>query len=255
MELQDAFKKIQSNYIIQLLENLDEVEELVLELEKGSLKEKQKEYRELQGIIHSIKGSAGTFELNLITTICHNYEDHLSTLGDGEFKHISEFSLAVIDFMKEYANAFLKEGNSNIDSYNKRMDSFFVCEFNPGGVDAPAVRRPRFLINDNYNIMSKIISGVLGKHNLESHFSRTGFEALDRIIGENFTGLITSFDTPRIDGVKLAKMVRVYKENDPDFKIFLITSKNLGEIPEVDFIINKNQDVETNLSEKLATLF
>jgi HPt (histidine-containing phosphotransfer) domain-containing protein/CheY-like chemotaxis protein len=253
MEFQDVFKQIQHNYIIQLLEDLDEVEELVLDLEKEGLKEK--EFRELQGKIHTIKGSAGTFELDLITTLCHNYEDHLSNLVGDSFKNLSELSLNIIDLMKEYVNEFLKNENVNVEPFKKKMSGFFVCEFNPGGEGPAFVPRPRFLVNENYNVMNKLITGVLMDLNMDSHYSRTGYEALGRMIEENFDGLITSLDTPRIDGIRLAKMIRIYKDkNNSKFKIILITSKNVEKIPEIDFIIKKDKDIEKNLIETLKKI-
>ena len=41
------------------------------------------------------------------------------------------------------------------------MSGFFVCEFNPGGEGEALVPKPRFLINENYNVMNKLITTVM----------------------------------------------------------------------------------------------
>ena len=81
-QIQDVLQKMRINYVANLPRQLDSLEALVMALEKCESYEDR--YEDLYRAIHSLKGTAGTYGIPIITTICRPFEDYLTaTLEDG----------------------------------------------------------------------------------------------------------------------------------------------------------------------------
>lgn len=231
----------------ELPEKFDNLEEMILTLEKNNDVEV---LRSFVGEVHSLKGTAGTFGLNFITTLCHNYEDYLRANSDKKFSVISNTSLAFIDLLRAYRDHFSKKGDTNIDSFNQKLNSLFISPDNVGS--APKLK---FLINEDVRTINKLINEVLKKNNVNCNFSKDGYEALGRLISEKFDGLITSLETALIGGLDLSKIIRSLSRFDKKFKIILITSKDDMIRPsEIDYIVIKNPELAKNLQEVISKI-
>ena len=69
---------LRSNYLRDLPSHIDELEEVLLELERTgfALETCQDLYRRA----HSLKGSGGTYGLHVLSAVCHPFEELLSGL-------------------------------------------------------------------------------------------------------------------------------------------------------------------------------
>ena len=74
-QIQEVLQKMRLTYIENLPRQLDNMEALVMELRKG--KDYPNSYETLYRAIHSLKGTAGTYGVQIISTICHPFEDYL----------------------------------------------------------------------------------------------------------------------------------------------------------------------------------
>lgn len=110
--------ELQTEYLKGLPEKLDQIYELVLNLEK------KKNYREslnsLKGIIHSIKGSSGSYEIHFLSELCHKFEDQIASLEEG--KSDTSKSFLFIDLMREYLDFYNPEEKNDGPEFNKRLD-------------------------------------------------------------------------------------------------------------------------------------
>ena len=67
-QIQDVLQKMLLAYVAKLPQQLDAMETLVLELKRGN--DYEYSYENLYRAIHSLKGTAGTYGVAIITTIC-----------------------------------------------------------------------------------------------------------------------------------------------------------------------------------------
>lgn len=80
-QIQEVLQKMQLTYIENLPRQLDNMEALILQLKKGE--DFQSSYETLYRAIHSLKGTAGTYGVQIISTICHPFEDYLKANLEG----------------------------------------------------------------------------------------------------------------------------------------------------------------------------
>jgi chemotaxis protein histidine kinase CheA len=81
LQLLEQLKEI---FLAELPDQCQELSTLILTLDKQP--ESHDIYEELYRAVHSLKGSAGTYGLHIISQICHHFEDLLSTLDDESTK-------------------------------------------------------------------------------------------------------------------------------------------------------------------------
>ena len=111
--------ELQSEYLKSIPEKLDQIYELVLKLDK---KENVKEsISDLKGIIHSIKGTSGSYEINFLSDLCHKFEDQIESLEGGK-SDVSK-SFLFIDLMREYLDFFTPGENSSNEDFLKRLNN------------------------------------------------------------------------------------------------------------------------------------
>ena len=80
-QIQEVLQKMRLTYIEKLPRQLDEMEALILQLNKGE--DFPGSYETLYRAIHSLKGTAGTYGVRIISTICHPFEDYLKASLEG----------------------------------------------------------------------------------------------------------------------------------------------------------------------------
>ena len=80
-QIQEVLQKMRADYIANLPRQLESLEAQVMALGKGD--DYQDRYEELYRAIHSLKGTAGTYGIPVITAICGPFEEYLAaTLKD-----------------------------------------------------------------------------------------------------------------------------------------------------------------------------
>jgi CheY-like chemotaxis protein/HPt (histidine-containing phosphotransfer) domain-containing protein len=76
--------ELQREYLNDLPDKLDLIYELLLNIEKEE--NEAESLNNLKGVIHSIKGSSGSYEINFISELCHSFEDNIELLDKGNDK-------------------------------------------------------------------------------------------------------------------------------------------------------------------------
>ena len=74
-------RQLRELFLEDMDEKLDRLEELMRQMETNGADSEV--FNEFYGIVHSLKGSGGSYGLQVITTICHQLEDRLSTAAGG----------------------------------------------------------------------------------------------------------------------------------------------------------------------------
>ena len=238
MIFEEEFKELQKQYLENLLEKVEHTEGLLLQIENGE----KGAFKTLLSEIHTIKGTAGTYGFSFLTTLCHNFEDELAQQSFSE-KLLIDKNLQFIDLMKDFTNKAWQQ-DCQIDSgpYDERLAKLL-------GKDGTDKTR-KYLIVENMKTLLKSYVEVLKQNNCQYSIAKDGYEALGRIINEDFEGIITTYETGKINGEALSTIVRNLSSIPKDFKFILVTSRDLDhEVQTADCILKKSPQLPNQIAD------
>ncbi len=119
--MQTIYKNLKSNIIQSFNQFLEIAEKNTLSLEKNH---DHASMKEILRCLHSIKGSAGLFDLKNVFALTHSFETFLNTFKNSGFK-MSDVS---IDLILEGIDQLKKVAN-NIDQYKKSDFKYLIGKF------------------------------------------------------------------------------------------------------------------------------
>ena len=99
-------EQLKERFLSELPEQCQELSTLVLSLSQHP--ENHSFYEELYRKIHSLKGSAGTHGITIISQVCHHFEDLLTTLDDDAIQIDTTFTnncLSYVDLIQDAITA------------------------------------------------------------------------------------------------------------------------------------------------------
>lgn len=214
-DINALLKKLRDEYLDNLPVRLQEMESLVLELRKKSVQEKlQSLYRD----VHSIKGSAGTHGILIITSICHQFEDELGEMNEYE-DAISDDRidnwLSYIDLIRDACER-ATNGDNDTDNIETRLNELrkisntktFSC----------------LLVDPAAGSFGKIIESILQKNSINLSYMNDGYQALGRLLVDKFDVLITGMELETMNGIGLVTAVKSSKSVNKRIPSILITS-------------------------------
>ena len=238
-EAEQLFDGLRTQYVAELPEALGKLEQQVVEWPPG-----QQVSTELLRDIHSLKGTAGTYGLSFVTSICHNLEDFLSK-GEPEGDHQAhgDAVLRYVDLVRDYVGAVGAGGDTSGAEFAPRLDEL---------LHSGEARRVRILIVEPARSMSRVYRRLLDSYGVSTSTSSSGYEALGRLTREPYDAVLMSYETTDISGLSLAKAARAIDEISADLKFILVTSNELDEdLPAVDGVVRKDRNLEASLMEML----
>lgn len=231
----DLFTSLRAAYVDSLPDKIEEIELLVMALERGNDKE---QFEQLFRNIHSLKGSGGTYGINILTTACHQMEDEL-----GKFPSAIDCNtlLAYVDILKEIA--VIAAGNEKEFS---QIESRLATAKKRQHHD-----RIHGLIVDASNTETLILKQRLTRHPVSLTLETDGLRALHRLLHEKFDFLIASKELSSLSGIALIGALRLNQGVNCDIRAALITSdrsitidreRGPGHIIHKDSKFNENLD-------------
>ena len=155
-------------------------------------------------MVHSLKGSGGTYGIHVISDVCHPLEDLLSTLPNNPAKLSHAYidvALAYIDLLRTIISNFDFHLEEKVDVRGQlkalRLRAF-PEPFSLLVVEAsPAIR--------------DIIKNSLHSPKLHMEFIHDGYTALGRALAQHFDCIITSNEVPRLNGIALINALQQRK--------------------------------------------
>ncbi len=238
-------QKLRVGYLAELPGRLDDIEENIMGLEKFGFVEEN--FNTLFRLVHSLKGSGGTYGLHVISDICHPLEDMLSDLNDLPQKLTKQFidiALAYVDLLREIVDDTSLHGDCRMDPANRlkvlRKKAF------PEPFSALIVERSPAIIGilkENMNVL-----------NAKIEVMDDGYLALGRTLAHPFDYLITSFEIKRLNGAALIGALRLAQGKTPQTKTILLTVNPLTFSTAVkpNHVLLKDSQFQHNLRTLLA---
>lgn len=190
--------QIRDNYFSELPEKFAEMESLALDMIQG---EDNEVFESLFRSTHSMKGSAGTYGLDIFTTICHNLEDCFYEYKE-EAEHYSTDKmqdwLAYIDLLKR-AYLFIEDKVSDFSAIeveldllrNKRKDFQY-----------------RGLIIAENDLDIAVVLKTFARYGVDFSQVHDGMEGLERLLNERFDFYICNNQLPRLNGISIITAIK-----------------------------------------------
>lgn len=248
MSTEDILAELKTSYINGFRSQTDEIESLILKLEKET--ESTQAFEELFRKVHSIKGSAGTFGFSILSSICHQMEDFLTdcnkTQAFGQ-KTINTL-LAYLDLLVEARQGIM---NNSVDYHAIEMRLQDI------GDHRTSALKKCLCVGLNKTFHRKIIEETAKTLNIQCSYVENGLTAMERLLHEHFDILITARENKDLNGIAMIAALRLNKRKNVTIESILVTSNpHLGVPTELQphHIIAKDKDFPTNLHNTLTTI-
>jgi CheY-like chemotaxis protein len=216
---QQMLLQLRNTFLEDIPEKLDRLEQLLITMEKSGVESES--FNEFYRIIHSLKGSGGTFGLNIITTICHQLEDLLNSTDSGAkyTPALISISLDYVDLLRRVLEQIRSE-NTNFGEIEERL-SKLRKQFTQ--------KKFTVLLIANSKLSTQMYQHVLSGLPLQIVVMDDGVSALTRALTEPFDLIITTNEIPVLSGIALIGALKLSNSQNRNVKTILITSnKNLA---------------------------
>ena len=236
------FDEIVTEFAQNAIESSGEVEDYILNLEQNGYSEEI--LRKIKLILHSIKGSAGSYGFATSSSICHKMEDLVSTIAPGNID--PDLIVRLLKFKDILVESFKNMGqDQSLTNEIKQQIEGLNLEKNSIGLSAMVVGTSRSI--------DMIITKTLKDHGISTTTSRDCYEALGHLINDNFDFLFTSYEMPKFTGDKL---IKAYQTLFPESNLisFLLTSnQSISDIKNINILL-KDKNIGENISKSVKKI-
>jgi CheY-like chemotaxis protein/HPt (histidine-containing phosphotransfer) domain-containing protein len=252
--LDTEFEKLRKEFIENLNGDLGDLEDLIVGIPKSNAPSAL--LASVMGKIHSIKGVAGSYDFQAVSTICHIIEDHLihSKIADsGNWEKITDLLLKDIDDLKTLVLALVENDGAQIEIIQNK---YKLRNGDSESIPEKPDDKLRVLIVESSQILAKIVGETISKMNVEFAFAKNAYEALGRLLEEQYDVLITSHITNSLSGLSLINTIRLNQGLNRNIKTILISSNEFesikGDFPfRPDYFLKK----DLKLTGELVNIF
>lgn len=240
---QQMLLQLRNTFLEDIPEKLNRLDQLLVTMEKAGADSES--FNEFYRIIHSLKGSGGTFRLQIITTICHQLEDLLNTTDGG-----TKYTPALIAISLNYVDLL----RMTLEQIHAGNESFPQIEELLNGLRKQLAQKQfTVLIVDNSKLLTQIYLEALAELPLRPVVVGDGYIALMRVLTEPFDLLITTNEIPVLNGIALIGALKLSASKNRNIKTILITSNNnlaksRNRATDADYTVIKDAELAQNLS-------
>jgi len=246
-------------YLRELMTTLEEVEGLVLEL--GDATGAAGPERALARQIHTIKGTAGSLGLDLLSMAAHRMEDLLAgrLLDPHRDEKFIDRLLAQNDRLGSIAKAYLKKNSCALDEARRELGLNPTArrrEPDTSANSGAALKRV-LIVEPSAAALQFCVNALRSIGVPEVSSARDGYEALGFLLKEKFDAVITSMQVPTIDGQSLAAVLRIVPGPNAAAPLILLTSSASALDPakaHPDFLVEKKVGWAEELSAALRQI-
>lgn len=244
-------RELRISFLADLPERLDEIESLVLNLEQDqrSGEVSKPVYEELYRHIHSIKGSAGSHDVDIISLIAHQFEDALTGLNSTQNispAHIDTF-LKYVDLTRQ-ATELSQGENADFTDIKISLESI-RNQLKQG--------RKLALIIEGSQFMSHLYQNSLRTLPVDISVIEDGLVALGWLLHEKYDLVIMGAETKSLNGTALLYALRAAGGVNRNIKVIMVTSSEKPQFAkdmQPDTVLTKNQTLATQLRDSVTTL-
>lgn len=183
---QQMMLQLRKNYLLELPEQVDELEQRVLGLAHAV--DFVQAFEELYRKTHSLKGTAGTYGMQIISVICHQFEESLERIEGDRSNVDDDFvdrCIACIDLMRLAIEGAV-QGKTSFGGIERALA--LLCAEQAGQLLTG-------LLVESSRFNAALYRGTL--KNLPINFTvvESGFDALGLLLHKPYDLLITGYET------------------------------------------------------------
>ena len=243
-DLQGLLNQIKQDFIEELPSKIDDIEHLTLKCQ-----DEQEAFQELYRNVHSLKGNGGTLGLPIITSVCHQYESFLNNYADKTIDNdFTTVSLEYIDILKELHHTLLDSNTNNFSHIEEKLAKVHSNDV--------VKHKMSVLISVASPLEQSILEQTLPDTQFYVAIAKNGMDALEHLMISEYDLVITSLETPVINGLALISAVKKNGGMNKDIKSVLLTSKEIdkdsNDLPSI--IIKKDPNLHERLESFLKNL-
>ncbi len=245
-QVQVALAQLRNSFLNELAEHCAKLEHELLALrDSESFSES---YDTLYRSFHSLKGSAGTHGIPLISAACHEIEDALS---------------AIKQFQPDVINKFITYALSNIDVIQKITDQVTNEDISVLQKQLETNRNRYYtqqrtgMIAMGSSLMSSVCKEALSDFPLQLITVDNGLTAIERLMNLRYDLLIISGELKFLNGMSITYALRASGSVNKNIKIVYLTSANQTKFAKdlaPDAIVQKDQDFAGQLERIVGEL-
>lgn len=253
----DEFDLLADEYLRECQSTIDSLEADVISLTQPA--QQLGILNSMARTIHSIKGAAGSYGFDVMSSICHNFEDRLTAiqLSGGDIEGQIDGLLRYVDLLKAAARAYALKRDSEIEKIRSQIGGHFLKIVDRGAI---AHRRKRVLVIEKTRWFSGAINRHLstyGESEIEVASARDGYEGLGRLLKENFDCVIMSNMADWISGIELMKFISTSSTRNQKTPFVLLTSSDLkvqsGQEKRI-CVVEKDDHLDKNLKKVIESI-
>ena len=211
---QEILEQLKKEYIDELPSKIEEIETLVIGLDK------QDNYEEIYRLVHSLKGSGGTYGLQIITVICHQLESYMESqfeAGEINEKHCIDHCLKYLDLLVKTQREASKR-NEKFNNIEKLLSNLSNSNLS---------NKFSALVLESSKMQMNLIKQSLSSVPVLIDFNNNGLVALELLLHKKYDIVITGMELGELNGEALISAIRLSKSINKDVKAILLTTKSI----------------------------
>jgi len=241
IDIEKMLVELRLSYVAELPSRLEEIEQIVLTLKTtDSFTE---DYQNIYRHIHSIKGSAGTHGLHIISSICHVLEDKVIEVEGNQDLIDDKFIESVLSFIDLL--------RTTLDLINGMVEDFDEVEAELDRLSGKGSEYEyKGLLIMASVLHRKLVASAFEKFPVKFDVATNGYDALGKLLKEPFDILVTNMEVSDLQGLPIISALRMSSNRNKDIPTVLLTS---GKVPsngrkiDPSYIIKKDADLMENL--------
>lgn len=241
-------QRLKADFLADMPERLDSLEQISLQLPQADTY--LQVFDELYRKTHSLKGSGGTYGLPVITAICHEMEEGLSShagqAGEG-VDLLVDRCLGYIDLMRQ-VTTLASQGQQTFPEIESTLSTMRAARVG---------QRFTGLLVEPSRVNTTLYLGVLKGLPIEFSVIDSAYAALQLLLHSRFDLLISGYETPILNGAALIAAMRLCGCPNATTQAILITSNQALQIPAPlgpDLILPRDNQIAANLFSNVSRM-
>lgn len=215
-KMQQLLAGMRLNYLDELPEKINNLEIILLALEENP--DNQEHYNELYRNIHSMKGSGGSYGIDILTNICHQMENFMQEIqGDGDIKQNVFANLFLcIDLLRD-ARSVAANSISDYSEIESRLNQLYQSAKN---------NKPAILIAETSPTLTSMYRQILSSLPVQITCINDGLPALEQLIRHPYNLIIAGKELKTLNAYALVAALRYSNSLNQKIPAIILSSSH-----------------------------
>lgn len=249
-DLEKALSRLKQDFIEGSLEKLDDIDEIIDNIynDRGN---RGDQFFQMQRDVHSIKGSAGTHGMHVLTLVAHRLEDYLEAverLNKEEWRAVQLY----IDEMRHLVDLGVDPSETEGQEILERLPH---AQQKSQEFSEQKRKKVTILVVMPAGVQRKVIGTELAACGFDLSFTDRPVEAIRLVMDLQPDAVISNHEFRKMTGVELAHVLRQIKvTSKTPFALLTSTKQDPKKLPTDTHIIRKSSSFVSDLTDYLVEI-